>query len=232
MRRVSVLACIWFLSLFPMVCAVANAQDAAAIKGKVEDSSGAVIANAAVTLTDLSTGNAVHATTVANGEFVFSDVPSHPQILSIEKSGFESFTQHISPAARQFITATLQVAALSESTIVRGTVDPEATPMPTREDVMMMPDTGRVLDRKQLDAAGPLAGGAQMLASTPGTNVVGYGETGATKYTVILNGLQQGWAGEATSFIGVGSLGITYDGIPVADPAPACGNRPPCRRTW
>ena len=219
MRRVSVLACIWFVSLIPMVCAVSSAQGAAAIRGKVEDSSGAVIANAAVTLTDFSTGKSVHTTTGANGEFVFRDVPSHPQILSIEKSGFEGFTQHISSATQQFITATLHVAALSESTIVRGTVDPEATPMPTREDVMMMPDTVRVLDRKQLDAAGPLAGGAQMLASTPGTNVVGYGETGATKYTVILNGLQQGWAGEATSFIGVGSLGITYDGIPVADPA-------------
>ncbi len=58
-----------------------------------------------------------------------------------------------------------------------------------------------------------------MMASTPGANVVGYGETGATKYTVLLNGIQQGWAGEATSFTAPGSLGITYDGIPVADPA-------------
>ena len=76
-----------------------------------------------------------------------------------------------------------------------------------------------MLDRKQLDAAGPVAGGAQMLQATPGTNVVGYGETGGTKYSILLNGIQQGWAGEATSFTGPGSLGITYDGIPVADPA-------------
>ncbi len=34
-----------------------------------------------------------------------------------------------------------------------------------------------------------------------------------------MNGIQQGWAGEATSFTAPGSLGITYDGIPVADPA-------------
>ncbi len=104
--------------------------------------------------------------------------------------------------------------------------------MPSREDVLLMPQTVRVLDRKQLDAAGPVAGGAQMLQYTPGANVMGYGQTGATKYTVILNGLQQGWAGEATSFIGVGSLGITYDGIPVADPATGFGSRRPCRRTW
>jgi iron complex outermembrane receptor protein len=49
--------------------------------------------------------------------------------------------------------------------------------------------------------------------------VSGYGETGSTKYTIMVNGIQQGWAGEATSFTAPGSLGITYDGIPVADPA-------------
>ncbi|HVU44545.1 MAG TPA: TonB-dependent receptor, partial [Terracidiphilus sp.] len=130
-----------------------------------------------------------------------------------------SFSLRILPATQHTITATLQVAKLAESVVVRGTVDPEAKPMPTREDVMLTPETVRVLDRKQLDAGGPLAGGAQMIQSTPGANVVGYGETGATKYTVILNGIQQGWAGEATSFTAPGSLGITFDGIPVADPA-------------
>ena len=161
----------------------------------------------------------MHTTTGADGQFVFNDVPAEPQIVTIEKSGFESFTQRISPAAQHDHRSHSEVAALNESVVVRGTVDPEAKPMPTREDVMLMPDTVRVLDRKQLDAAGPVAGGAQMLQSTPGANVVGYGETGATKYTVLLNGIQQGWAGEATSFTAPGSLGITYDGIPVADPA-------------
>ncbi len=195
------------------------AADTANIQGKVVDITGAVIRNAAVSLTDLTTNTMTHTTTNAVGQFVFSNVLAGPKILSIEKSGFESFTQRISPATQHSITATLQVAALNDSVIVRGTVDPEASPVPTREDVMVMPETVRVLDRKQLDAAGPVAGGAQMLQATPGTNVVGYGETGGTKYTVLLNGIQQGWAGEATSFTAPGSLGITYDGIPVADPA-------------
>ena len=195
------------------------AADEASIQGKVLDASGAAIPNAAVSLTDLTTNTVTHTRTGRDGQFVFRDVPAGPQIINIEKSGFESFTQQISPAAQHSVTATLQVAALNDSVIVRGTVDPEAKPMPTREDVMLMPETVRVLDRKQLDAAGPVAGGAQMLQATPGTNVVGYGETGGTKYTVLLNGIQQGWAGEATSFTAPGSLGITYDGIPVADPA-------------
>ena len=188
------------------------------VQGKVVDSTGATIPNAIVSLTDLTTNKVRHTTTNAEGQFTFADVPSDPQILAIEKSGFESFTQRVSLPSNP-IAATLHMATLSESVVVRGTVDPEARPMPTREDVMLMPDTVRVLDRQQLDAAGPVAGGAQMLGSTPGANVVGYGETGATKYTVILNGIQQGWSGEATSFTAPGSLGITYDGIPAADPA-------------
>ena len=191
------------------------------IQGKVMVPGGAVVANAAVSLTDLATNTVTHATSGPDGRFVFNDVPSHPQLVTIEKSGFETFTQRIAPSPEPSTTvnATLSVAALAESVEVRGTVDPEAKPIPTREDVMLMPDTVRVLDRKQLDAAGPVAGGAQVLQSAPGANVVGYGETGGTKYTVLLNGIQQGWAGEATSFTAPGSLGITYDGIPVADPA-------------
>ena len=207
-----------FLIVSLLGLAVANAANPD-IRGKVVDNSGAVIPNAAVSLTDLTTNKVTHTTTGPNGQFVFSDVASGPQILSVEKSGFESFSQRISTATEHSITATLQVAALNDSVVVRGTVDPEAKPMPTREDVMLMPETVRVLDRKQLDAAGPVAGGAQVLQSTPGANVIGYGETGGQKYTVIVNGIQQGWAGEATSFTAPGSLGITYDGIPVADPA-------------
>ena len=214
MRRILAL----FLVLLVGV-AVAHAADTASIQGKVTDASGAAIRGAAVSLTDLTTSTVIHTTTGAEGQFVFSEVPFDPQIVTVEKSGFESFTQRISPETQHTVTATLHVAALNDSVVVRGTVDPEAKPMPTREDVMLMPETVRVLDRKQLDAAGPLAGGAQVLQATPGTNVIGYGETGATKYTVMVNGIQQGWAGEATSFTAPGSLGITYDGIPVADPA-------------
>lgn len=191
------------------------------VKGRVQDAGGAAIPDAAVSLTDLSTNKVLHTTTGPEGRFVFNDVARDPQLITIEKAGFESFTQRFSlmSQAPPPLNATLKVATLYESVIVRGTVAPDAKPVPTREDVMTIPQTVRVLDRKQLDAGGPLAGGAQMIQSTPGANVVGYGETGATKYTVILNGIQQGWAGEATSFTAPGSLGITFDGVPVVDPA-------------
>ena len=201
--------------------AVCRAQNAAVIKGKVVDSSGATIANAVVSITNLTTGSVSHATTGADGQFVFNNVQPGPQIVAVEKSGFEPFSQHVPASIRQpsDVVATLHVASLAQSVVVRGTVNPEAKPVPSREDVMVTPETLRVLDRKQIEAAGPVAGGAQMVGLTPGANVMGYGETGGTKYSILLNGIQQGWAGEATSFTGAGSLGITYDGIPVADPA-------------
>ena len=205
-----------------VTCASASAPDIAGIRGKVADPSGAAISRAVVSLTDLTTNTELHTTTDAKGQFSFNHVPLDPQLITVAKEGFESFTQRLSlskQVTRLDLSATLKVASMAENVEVRGTVDPEARPVPTRDDVMMTPDTERVLDRQQLDEGGPLAGGAQMIQSTPGANVVGYGETGATKYTIILNGIQQGWGGEATSFTGPGSLGITFDGIPVADPA-------------
>jgi hypothetical protein len=118
------------------------------VQGKVVDSTGAIIPHAVVSLTDLATNTVIHTTADSAGEFVFKNVLSGPKVISIEKSGFESFTLRFSPATQHSITATMQVAKLTDSVIVRGTVDPEASQVPTREDVMVMPETVRVLDRK------------------------------------------------------------------------------------
>jgi iron complex outermembrane receptor protein len=210
----------WFVGVcMTLLCCCVSYSAETQVQGKVVDASGAAIRNAVVTLTDLTTSKTVSTTTGADGNFVFAGVASDPQLIAIQKSGFESYTAHVSPATQSSINATLRVATLDESVVVRGTVNPEAKPVPTREDVMLTPDTLRVLDRKQLDAAGPVAGGAQMIQSTPGANVFGYGETGGTKYTVLLNGIQQGWAGENQGFTAPGSLGVTFDGVPVGDAA-------------
>ena len=199
--------------------AAASPEVYVAVHGKITDPSGAVIPGAAVSLTDLTTNTVQHTISSASGEYSFAEVAGHRQLLSIVKSGFETTSQQFSPVLQQNLNVILYLAPLSQSVTVKGTINPEATPVPTRGQVMLMPGTVRVIDRKEIEASGPVAGGAQMVQSTPGANVMGYGQTGSTKYTVILNGIQQGWAGEATSFTGPGSLGITFDGVPVADPA-------------
>ncbi len=214
--RACVFGCLFFGAAF-----LSNAQATGQVMGRVVDSSGAPVPDARVSLANLATNSVLRTTTSADGRYSFSNVAPDPQLVTVEKEGFQSFTQRISLATQPSVTvdATLSIASLAQTMVVRGTVVPDAQPVPTRDDVMMLPLTVRVLDRKQLDAAGPVAGGAQMIQSTPGANVIGYGETGATKYTILLNGIQQGWAGEATSFTAPGSLGITFDGVPVADPA-------------
>jgi iron complex outermembrane receptor protein len=220
MRRVLLVTYILIAGCLALAGGVCGAQNTTEIHGKVVDSTGAAIPHAAVTLTDLTTNTSVNTTSGADGEFAFQQVSLHPHLVSVVKSGFENFTRRVAPTAQLMnLVATMRVAQLSQSVTVKGTVNPEASPVPSREDVMMKPHTLVVLDRKMLESAGPVAGGAQMIQSLPGANVFGYGETGSTKYSIILNGIQQGWAGEATGFTGTGSLGVTYDGIPVVDPA-------------
>ena len=191
------------------------------VQGTVVDSSGAAIPGATVSLTDLSTNQVIHTTTSAKGQFAFKDVAPEPQLINIKKPGFQSFTKRVLPTVKAPATvkATMNVANLAQNVTVLGTVNPAARPVPSREDVMLKPETLVVLDRKQLETAGPVAGGAQMVSSTPGANVMGYGETGSTKYTIMLNGIQQGYAGEASGFTAPGSLGVTFDGVPISDPA-------------
>jgi iron complex outermembrane recepter protein len=200
---------------------IASAAGNEQISGKVMDSSSAAMAGVVVSITDLTSGAVVHVVTGPDGTFIFKGLDNDTQLVTIEKSGFEAFTEKVSLATQPSVevNAKLQLATLSQTLVVRGTVMPGARPMPTRDEVQNSLQTLRVLDRKQIDAAGPVAGGAQMIAFTPGANVFGYGVSGATKYTIQLNGINQGWGGQPTGFISPGSLGVTFDGIPIVDVA-------------
>lgn len=200
---------------------LAFAAPSGTISGKVTDSSGAAMSGVVVSVTDLTSGAVVNTVTGKDGEFTFSDLANDAHLVTVEKAGFESFTKTVSLSRQSSaeVNVKLQIASLAETVVVRGTVMPGARPMPTRDDVQNSLQTIRVLDRKQIDAAGPVAGGAQMIAFTPGANVFGYGVSGATKYTIQLNGINQGWGGQPSGFISPGSLGITFDGIPIVDVA-------------
>jgi iron complex outermembrane recepter protein len=206
-----------------LILVVCSAQEVlaqnATISGKIVGVTGAAIPGASVSVSDLTTGAVVRKTSDSEGKFSIQVASSNNQLVTIEKSGFEPYTHLVSFASSHSIVvnATLSVATLAQTVVVRGTVMPGARPQPTRAEVLESNQTIRVLDRKQLDAAGPVAGGAQMIALTPGANVFGYGLSGATKYTIQLNGINQGWGGQPTGFISPGSLGITFDGVPIVD---------------
>lgn len=91
---------------------------------------------------------------------------------------------------------------------------PGASVPPTQQQLFQSGNSTRVLDQQQLQSVGPMGGGAQAIGMAPGANVVGYGDTGSTKYNVSLDGLANGWSGFGGQ-TGNNNLMMTFDGIPM-----------------
>ncbi len=211
------------LSLLLLTSIVALADETSAIQGTVVDTAGAVIAGVTITVTNTATAKATQARSDVKGRFSVTGLSGGNYSLPASQPGFaEVQVQGLEIGMGQVLTrdVTLHISSVRESVSVNARSDsiPGATAQPTQEQVFDSEQTVRVLDHKQMAIVGPVAGGAQIISLTPGANVIRYGNTGATKYTVQLNGINQGWGGYG-GFTGGGSLGITFDGIPIVDPA-------------
>ncbi|WP_308389028.1 TonB-dependent receptor domain-containing protein [Acidithiobacillus sp. AMEEHan] len=89
----------------------------------------------------------------------------------------------------------------------------------------------KVLDKAQMAAAGPMGGSAQALSYAPGVGVSGYGSSGATKTSISINGIKQGWGGFSGGQIDDGSLSVTFDGVPMVDPSTGLWQSPQVPQT-
>ena len=89
----------------------------------------------------------------------------------------------------------------------------------------------KALDRQQLKSAGVVGGAAQALSFAPGIAVTGYGQTGGTKASISINGLNQGWAGVSPGTVDNGNLSISLDGIPMVNPATGLWETPELPQT-
>ncbi len=76
----------------------------------------------------------------------------------------------------------------------------------------------KVIGKDQIEAASPAGGAAAALAFAPGVNVSSYGGTGASKSSISINGVKTGWAGFSGGNFDNGSIGVTFDGIPMVNP--------------
>ncbi|HUZ93523.1 MAG TPA: TonB-dependent receptor [Edaphobacter sp.] len=72
---------------------VARAQDNATINGTVQDSSGAVISNAEIDLTNLATDQVRHVTSNGAGDYRFANVGVGHHTLSVSAPGFQKYTK-------------------------------------------------------------------------------------------------------------------------------------------
>jgi hypothetical protein len=100
----------------------ASAQfDTAAVVGTVHDSSGAVVPDAKVTLTNIATGVSVVRTTTANGSYEFSAVRPGEYIVTAEKPGFAIALMdnvQVQVAARLRVDLQMPVGQISERVVV------------------------------------------------------------------------------------------------------------------
>jgi carboxypeptidase family protein/TonB-dependent receptor-like protein len=128
--RFSKLAVVALLGL--VFCTSAFAQFRSAIEGTVTDSSGAVVPDAKVTLTNVDTG--VSTSTQSNGEglFRFPSLPPGRYRVSVTKQGFATTTQeNITLLAEEIRTVSLALKAGAATEIV--TVSAEANPIQLTE---------------------------------------------------------------------------------------------------
>ncbi len=105
------------------------------IRGTVVDTSGAAVADASVTITDVAKGATRTVTTSANGTFEVTFLPPATYNLSVTKSGFKTFTQGgivVQADGTYLVSAKLEVGTMSE------TVEVSATPVQIDKTTMQL----------------------------------------------------------------------------------------------
>ncbi len=89
------------LSMTILLVTTIHAQVATAnLSGTVQDSSGAMVPGASVTLTDQTSDYTRTTSTKVNGAFIFASVPSSTYTLTVDAKGFKSFVEnniHLDP---------------------------------------------------------------------------------------------------------------------------------------
>jgi hypothetical protein len=142
------------LVCFIFACAALHAQlsSTATISGTVTDSSGAVVSNATVTITDLDTKVTAVRQSNSNGAFVFPGLPVDPYSLTVTSQGFANYKESgiiLHPGTTASRNVTLQPKSTTEQVVVDATavqvetVTPEVSGNVSSEQVATMPLNGR-----------------------------------------------------------------------------------------
>jgi Carboxypeptidase regulatory-like domain len=120
--------CFSFLIFF-LVAALAPAPsfsqaiNTGTVSGVVTDSSGAVVADATITLTDKSTGTPRSANTNDSGHYIFANVPPGDYDVNVSKTGFRNTKSAVTVTVGAALTVDLklQLGAVSETVEVTAT---------------------------------------------------------------------------------------------------------------
>jgi hypothetical protein len=108
-------------ALLVFVAPAARAQDNATITGTVTDTSGAVVPNAAITLTNPATGQKRDAVSNSTGAFRFASIGVGTYTMDVTAQGFEKFSKTgivVNVAQTVEADATLTVGSTAQTVTV------------------------------------------------------------------------------------------------------------------
>ncbi|HZP04827.1 MAG TPA: TonB-dependent receptor [Terracidiphilus sp.] len=145
---------LWIALTVMMVAMAPRAwsQDSATIDGNVADASGAVVANATVTLTDIGTGVKREATTNEAGAFHFGNIAAATYTMTATAKGFESYTrtgievhvaQHLEENAVLAIGSESQTISVQADALQVQTETSEVSTLISGEQVRQLATNGR-----------------------------------------------------------------------------------------
>src|SRR5579872_4063203 len=176
------------------------AQTTATIYGTVSDATGASVANARITATDIDTNVARKGATAADGSYSLTFLPLGTYRVEVDADGFKKFEQtgiilEVNRNAR--VDAKLQLGAVSETVEVKADVTQVETSRPAlgftiqNEDIENLPLVNRDV--------------YQLLLLTPGVDTTGQASDsfGAPMQVTLLNGSPNS---------GIGSVNYSMDG--------------------
>jgi hypothetical protein len=110
---------------FVGAASVAHAQvDRASVTGTVKDSTGATVAGASVTVTNIATNVATRVKTTGDGNYLVPNLAPGQHLVEAEASGFQKFTQAVilEVGQRGRLDITLGVGGLTETVTVQAPV--------------------------------------------------------------------------------------------------------------
>lgn len=197
-----VLILLWTLTLAWVLCAVSTLQaqiNAATLVGTITDSSGAVVPDAEVILTNLGTGISTTTHSSSSGEYTISNLDAAHYSLTITHAGFQAYvvsdlTLEVGQKATQNVT--LNIGASTQKVIVTAaapllaTSSSEVSQVVTSTLVSNLPLNGRQFwQLTQLTPGAQYTPTGQTTVRTGGTSIR------AEAVNVVVNGIGQTWTG-------------------------------------
>ena len=168
---------------------------------------------------------------------MYKKLPLKPLLVAIAATGALNFT--VIAAAQAGVTATtlssyrssINVGQVNAAANAASYLGSHQAATLTQKHNFNSGQSIKVLGKHQLAAAGPVGGSAQALSYAPGVSVTSYGYTGATKNSISVNGIKQGYGGFSGGQIDDGSLSVTFDGVPMVNPSTGLWESPEVPQT-